>query len=68
MTEERLPGRIRVEEEGELSREERVDRFLGGCLRAAGALGDLPDASKRHQGPGAYHPGAGMICPGEKVC
>ena len=28
-------------------------RFLGGCLRAAeaGALGDLPDASKRHQGP-----------------
>ena len=29
-------------------------RFLGGCLRAAeaGALGDLPDASKRHQGPG----------------
>ena len=30
------------------------ERFLGGCLRAeyAGALGDLPDASKRHQGPG----------------
>ena len=28
--------------------------FLGGCLRVAGAgaLGDLPDASKRHQGPG----------------
>ena len=27
--------------------------FLGGCLQAAGALGDVPDASKRHQGPGA---------------
>ena len=27
--------------------------FLGGCLRAAGVgtLGDVPDASKRHQGP-----------------
>ena len=28
--------------------------FLGGCLQAAEAeaLGDVPDASKRHQGPG----------------
>ena len=44
--------------------------FLGGCLHVAeaGALGACPDASKRHQGPGAPTPGtrksAGMICPG----
>ena len=42
------------EEDGAVLEEGSKGGFLGGCLRAAeaGALGDLPDASKRHQGPG----------------
>ena len=53
--EARRGGRTEQEDEDEGDGEEGVLLgFLGGCLRAAeaGALGDLPDASKRHQGPG----------------
>ena len=38
--------------------------FLGGCLQAeeAGTLGDAPDASKRHQGPGGPYTGHSREC------
>ena len=38
--------------------------FLGGCLQAAeaGALGDAPDASKRHQGPWDPYTGHSREC------
>ena len=44
---------LRADEEGVVWLGEDEESFLGGCLRAAeaGALGDLPDASKCHQGP-----------------
>ena len=44
---------LRADEEGVVWLVEDEESFLGGCLRAAeaGALGDLPDASKCHQGP-----------------
>ena len=39
------------DDEREAESEDSKGSFLGGCLQEAEALGYVPDASKRHQGP-----------------